>query len=196
VNGRSKAGCKDADAFPRVTVAAVLCLTGALGVAGCWHDEVAATDQGMEPTSRPMTVVVLADPPAMTEGQYPCSDCHDPELPPRPKRRALKQAHEEIVLAHGGERTWCWDCHDLEDRDQLRLAGGDLVPYAEAHVVCGQCHGDQLRDWQGGAHGKSTGSFQGGTRTILRCATCHDAHAPHFKPLQPMAPPKPSRRTR
>jgi hypothetical protein len=188
-------GRRQDDGATRSAGARVACALALAGIlAACDHEiHVAAAPQ--EASGKRAAEVVLAAPPPMSEGQFPCSDCHDPELPARTKRRVLEKAHQDIVLAHGGERMWCWDCHDVKDRDQLRAAGGALVPYEEAHVLCGQCHGEEVRDWQAGAHGRSTGSFAG-TRTALRCASCHDAHAPPFEPLRPEAAPVRPRRTR
>ena len=72
--------------------------------------------------------VVLAPPQAMTAGAFPCSDCHEPDLPVRTARHALTTAHQEIVMNHGGERLWCFDCHDVKDRDQLRTALAGVRP--------------------------------------------------------------------
>jgi formate-dependent nitrite reductase cytochrome c552 subunit len=130
----------------------------------------------------------------MTAGAFPCSDCHEPDLPVRTARHTLTTAHQEIVMNHGGERLWCFDCHDVKDRDQLRTASGGLLPYGDAPLLCGQCHGHQLRDWEAGAHGLRTGSFER-TATALRCAGCHNAHAPHFQPLKPEPAPRRPQRT-
>jgi Zn finger protein HypA/HybF involved in hydrogenase expression len=138
--------------------------------------------------------IVLAAAPAMTVGVFPCSDCHDPGLPVRTAPHKLTTAHQEIELRHGSGRMWCFDCHDSKARDQLRTAAGQLIAFDDAQLLCGQCHGHQLRDWEAGAHGRRTGSFTD-TATALRCVHCHGAHAPHFKPLPPMPAPQPPRRT-
>ena len=125
--------------------------------------------------------------PPFSEGIFPCMECHA-DLAPDPRRRVLKQAHEEIVLKHDEEHRWCLDCHDQKDRDQLRLASGALVPFTESYRLCGQCHGTQARDWRSGIHGKRTGSWDGSKRYLL-CVHCHNPHSPHFKPLEPLPPP-------
>lgn len=139
--------------------------------------------------------VVLAERPPFSAGTWPCSDCHEPDLPTRTTPRKLETAHQELALRHGPERMWCFDCHDVKNRDRLRIAGGALVDFEEAHVLCAQCHAKQHRDWQNGAHGLRTGSWAG-TMVVQRCVHCHDAHAPRFKPLQPMPAPKRPERTR
>jgi hypothetical protein len=128
-------------------------------------------------------------PPPFTEGVFPCSDCHDPDmLPSNPERRKLRIAHQEIELKHDAEHRWCLDCHDAEDRDQLHLAGGELVPFESSYMLCGQCHGDKYRDWRAGVHGRRTGNWDG-EKSYLLCVHCHDAHDPAFKPLTPKPPP-------
>ena len=204
-------GATTRDRAVRRALPSVIALTGALlglvafalNLAAC---EEAAGESTVHPalhhapshpSTQPASVatdVVLAPAPALSEGQFPCSDCHEPDLPVRTKKRKLEKAHQEIALAHGGEQLWCFDCHDVKERDQLRTAGGQLIPLGDAHLLCGQCHGRELRDWSSGAHGLRTGSWSG-TKTALRCASCHDAHAPHFKPLKPVPPPRKPKRT-
>jgi hypothetical protein len=132
-------------------------------------------------------------PPPFTEGVFPCSDCHDPEIPVNARRRAMKTAHQEIVIEHDQEHRWCLDCHSAENRDKLHLASGELVDFTESYRLCGQCHGDKYRDWRAGAHGRRSGNWDG-KKTYLLCVNCHNAHAPAFRPLKPKpAPRRPQR---
>ena len=133
-------------------------------------------------------------PPPLSAGVFPCTDCHDPEIPVNARRRVLTTAHAEIQLRHDEEHRWCLDCHDAGNRDQLHLAGGELVPFEESYRLCGQCHGDKYRDWRVGVHGRRTGHWDGEKQYLL-CVHCHDSHAPRFKPLEPLPPPEPPRRT-
>ena len=96
--------------------------------------------------------------------------------------------HEYIKLNHGPRDRWCFDCHNPDNRDVLRLASGRLVPFTESYLLCGQCHGDKLRDWKVGVHGKRTGMWNGAKQYLL-CAHCHNPHAPHFQPMKPLPPP-------
>ena len=97
-------------------------------------------------------------PPPFSEGVFPCSDCHDPDmLPANPERRKLRIAHQDVELRHDEEHRWCLDCHDADDRDHLRLASGALVPFEESYRLCGQCHGDKLRDWRGRSWSRMVG---------------------------------------
>ena len=130
-------------------------------------------------------------PPPFSEGIFPCSECHQ-LLTPNPKRRPL-EFHNEIVLKHDEEHRWCLDCHDAKNRDVLHLAGGDPVSFNESYKLCGQCHGEKLRDWKAGVHGRRTGNWNGEKQYLL-CVHCHWPHEPRFKPIAPKpAPIRPTR---
>jgi hypothetical protein len=149
------------------------------------------TDEVAEPNG-PVPVEVA--PPPFSEDIFPCSDCHDPDLPVRGKKRELKFEHLNIELHHAEDSRWCLDCHDGKDRDKLHLANGDLVPFEQSYRLCGQCHGDKYRDWRLGVHGRRTG-YWNGKKSYLLCVHCHDAHSPAFKPLEPKPMPERPRRT-
>lgn len=141
--------------------------------------------RGQEPAPEERQI----SPPPFTEGIFPCSGCHGTTQKPNPTRRTLIDFHDDIQLRHGGERRWCTDCHDLLDRDRLRLADGSRLDFTASHLLCGQCHGDKHRDWRVGIHGKRTGNWNGEKRYLL-CVHCHNPHAPRFAPLKPMPPPR------
>jgi len=61
--------------------------------------------------------------PPFTPGIFPCSECHK-EMKPNPTRRELKEEHTNIVLNHAQGQRWCLDCHDISNRDKLRLVRG------------------------------------------------------------------------
>jgi hypothetical protein len=131
------------------------------------------------------------EPPPFSDGIYPCSDCHA-NFPPNPKRRKLVEWHEDIsaMFNHDSENRWCLDCHDLNNRDSLRLASGKLLDFKESYKLCGQCHGEKYRDWKVGVHGKRTGYWDG-KKEYLLCVSCHNPHSPKFKELKPEPPPVP-----
>ena len=156
------------------------------------HADVVEMSWGGPPAAAAETIEV--PPPPFSEDVFPCSDCHDPDFPVNPQPRPMRMAHEEIVLHHDEQNRWCLDCHSSEDRDQLHLASGKLIPFEESYKLCGQCHGDKYRDWRAGVHGRRSGNWDG-DKTYLLCVHCHDAHDPAFKPLEPLPPPRrPSRR--
>src|SRR4030065_481557 len=73
------------------------------------------------PTSE--TEDFMVPPPPFTEGIFPCSECHS-GMTPNPKRRELKEEHTDIQLKnHAENERWCLDCHDMKNRDKLRLEG-------------------------------------------------------------------------
>jgi hypothetical protein len=134
-------------------------------------------------------------PPPFSEGIFPCSGCHA-DMPVNRTRRELADMHTDIVLKHDEAHRWCLDCHDAADRDSLHLASGDRVPFEESYRLCGQCHGEKLRDWRAGVHGRRVGQWNGHKKYLL-CAHCHNPHQPRFRALAPRpAPRRPERTSR
>jgi len=131
-------------------------------------------------------------PPPFSEGIFPCSSCHA-DLKVNRERRPLTQMHDDVQLRHDEQHRWCLDCHDATNRDRLHLASGELVPFEQSYLLCGQCHGEKLRDWRAGVHGRRTGYWNGPKRYLL-CAHCHNPHQPRFRALPPKpAPQRPER---
>jgi hypothetical protein len=126
-------------------------------------------------------------PPPFSDGIFPCSTCHASMTPNR-TRRELTDMHTDIVLRHDEEHRWCLDCHDADNRDFLHLASGERVPFEESYRLCGQCHGEKLRDWKAGVHGRRTGQWNGHKEYLL-CAHCHNPHQPRFHALEPRPAP-------
>lgn len=124
--------------------------------------------------------------PPISEGYWPCSECHNPKKD-NFNRRVLVKDHQKIELHHGADR-WCFDCHDRKNRDRLHLASGELIEFEESSRLCGQCHGQVYQDWQAGAHGQRIGYWDGPKRYLL-CINCHWPHSPRFKELEPLPPP-------
>jgi len=124
-------------------------------------------------------------PPPFTPGIFPCSQCHQ-GMPANRHPRKLEM-HQEIVLKHMPD-GWCFDCHNPDNRDKLRLANGKLISFEESYNLCGQCHGTILREWKAGLHGKRTGMWNGEKQYRL-CVHCHWPHEPRFKQLKPLPPP-------
>ncbi len=126
-------------------------------------------------------------PPPFTEGLFPCSECHA-DMEVNKERRDLEMNHEDIVLRHSGPQQWCFDCHNPDNRDKLRLIDGRLIDFEESYLLCGQCHGTIFRDWKAGVHGKRTGEWNG-KKLYRLCVHCHNPHQPPFKSLRPKPPP-------
>lgn len=135
------------------------------------------------------TAEIEVPPPPFSEGIFPCSDCHA-DLEVNPTRRTLTEEHTNIRFSHDEEHRWCLDCHHPTDRDFLRLASGEKVPFTESYRLCGQCHGDKYRDWRVGVHGRRKGRWNG-HKAYLLCVHCHSPHQPAFRPLKPEPAPLP-----
>jgi hypothetical protein len=133
-----------------------------------------------------------ASEPTLTERtlaleMFPCSRCHEAVDLPFPTgqlgpHRAMRSQHMEDLWR-------CDVCHALEYMDELRLVTGERITFNQSHRMCGQCHGDNYRDWKMGIHGKTVGSWGVGKRHRFTCTDCHDAHAP--KPDSVVALPGP-----
>lgn len=132
-------------------------------------------------------VMFPVPPPPFSDGIFPCSDCHA-SMDTDATQRELSAMHDDIDFRHDQENRWCLDCHDADNRDQLRLASGAPVPFTESYRLCGQCHGTQYRDWRNGIHGKRTGYWNGSKRYLL-CVNCHNPHNPRFPAVAPLPPP-------
>ena len=132
---------------------------------------------------------IAVEQPPFTEGIFPCNDCHS-EIKPNSHRRKLTEFHEDIdaIFNHDSENRWCLDCHDTNQRDSLKLASGKLLDFKESYKLCGQCHGEKLKDWKVGVHGKRTGEWNGKKEYYL-CVHCHNPHSPKFEELTPEPPP-------
>ena len=135
----------------------------------------------------PAQVFPVPLPPFSSDLIFPCTQCHAHMQPPNLKHRVLTEYHTDIVLHHAIGR-WCTDCHNPNNRDKLRLISGELIDFSVSYRLCGQCHGDKLRDWKVGVHGKRTGYWNGDKQYLL-CVHCHNPHDPKFKPLKPLPPP-------
>jgi hypothetical protein len=147
-----------------------------------------ATGEAPKPPPAPAHARAPAEAPSPFEtpsppfelGLFPCTGCHTE--PGDPTRRDLSFHDEVMPLEHGASR-WCLDCHDQKNRDVLHLTNGDPVPFGESYRLCGQCHGDKLRDWKVGVHGKRIGQWDG-KKTYFLCVQCHNPHSPGFKGVE------------
>ncbi len=146
---------------------------------------LAVSAAASEPAARPAHAgaaareEVEAKPPPFSEGIFPCSSCHAAQKD-RTRRELAFHDEQQSVFDHDAEHRWCLDCHDYDNRDVLRLASGEEVPFTESYRLCGQCHGDKYRDWRAGIHGKRVGRWDG-AKTYFLCVNCHNPHSPAFK---------------
>ncbi|MEZ4401155.1 MAG: hypothetical protein R3B06_14110 [Kofleriaceae bacterium] len=121
-----------------------------------------------------------------------CVTCHSLRTPGRlPTSTAeLDEFHQGLQFRHGN--LTCASCHVLGDQRTLHRADGALVDMSDAIQLCRQCHGPQARDYDHGAHGGMTGSWDRSTgpRTRNHCVDCHDPHVPAVPPTFPVLPPR------
>jgi len=94
------------------------------------------------------------------------------------------------VLTHGGANLWCLDCHSTTDHNKLQKLNGELLTFNQSQMLCGQCHGPILKDWEHGIHGRTNGYWNRemdteDITTRLLCVECHIPHAPAFPSFMP-----------
>lgn len=116
-----------------------------------------------------------------------CRQCHvQPIAPSSPPK-----AHWDRNLVHANDLLNCLTCHNAEDQmGTLRTLNDRPVDFDHAYQICSQCHFQQAKDWQGGAHGKRLHGWAG-TRIIRNCTGCHDPHQPGFPVRMPAFAPRP-----
>ncbi|MDR2187876.1 MAG: hypothetical protein LBE62_07455 [Azonexus sp.] len=138
--------------------------------------------------------------------------CHNNTLPPAdrvpptlPKNNhpapipTMEGMLPEIAnLQHGRGRIWCLECHHTTQRNMLVDHFGDPISFDQPQLLCGKCHGDKLRDWRDGIHGKRIGEWAStGKKRWFVCTECHNPHNVQdgernrgFIQLQPETPPQ------
>jgi len=128
-----------------------------------------------------------------------CAECHPPDDPVKLDYDAsgnviVPAAHQGLLaVAHG--RTFpngdCYNCHDRDQLNQLHTPDGTKLKFEQATMLCASCHGRVYRDWESGAHGRTSGYWDQKAGPINReeCTSCHDPHAPAFTGFIPMPGP-------
>ena len=132
--------------------------------------------------------------------------CHNGVTPkgfPKDKRAVPIPTMESMVpavkdLQHGRGRIWCLDCHHSTERNKFTDNFGDRISFDQPQLLCGKCHGDKLRDWRDGIHGKRIGEFVStGKKRWFTCPECHDPHNVQdgtrnqgFIQIEPESPPQ------
>lgn len=152
--------------------------------------EDVAPDAHIDLVSHPITVntpgppvieLQTADPQGRT-ASVACSTCHSIRKPnlDQTASGSLKEFHQGMQVSHG--KLACYACHDPENADALRLAGGKTVEYRDVITLCSQCHSSQATSFAHGAHGGMNGfwDLSRGPQTKNNCIDCHDPHAPKF----------------
>lgn len=121
-----------------------------------------------------------------------CTVCHTTKEPnfDLASSEDLEIFHQGMTFHHG-EMT-CLTCHNPDDYNTLRLADGRPLAYPEVMQLCAQCHGQEYRDYERGAHGGMTGYWDRsrGPQYRNNCIDCHDPHYPAFQGMIPAPGPR------
>jgi hypothetical protein len=129
---------------------------------------------------------------------YDCYGCHDKGKPPPIRYDAagkivVPKEHANIVMGHGSHdrNNLCFNCHNEQNLETLQVRDGRIVKFDNIPPLCGSCHGPTLRDWEAGAHGRTSGYWDRSQGPIQRlvCANCHNPHSPRIPTREPAPAP-------
>lgn len=133
---------------------------------------------------------------------FDCYTCHDRNNPP-PLRfddkhnLIVPKEHSDIVMGHGthNRNNLCYNCHDETNLELFQARDGRQLKFSESTPLCGSCHGPTYRDWEAGAHGRTSGYWKRemGAITRVDCVSCHNPHAPKYPGRAPAPGPHPLR---
>ena len=125
---------------------------------------------------------------------FDCYACHEKGKAP-PMRYDTNQnliipnEHKDIVMGHGshGRNNNCFNCHNETNLETLQSRDGRELKFSDSPQLCGSCHGPTYRDWEAGAHGRTSGYWDRSLGAINRkqCVNCHNPHSPHFPGRKP-----------
>jgi formate-dependent nitrite reductase cytochrome c552 subunit len=133
---------------------------------------------------------------------FDCYACHEKGKPPTLRfdtnqNLIVPKEHPDIVMGHGrhGRNNNCFNCHNENNLELLETRDGHKVTFSESQLLCGSCHGPTYRDWEAGAHGRTSGYWDRSKGPIERkiCVNCHNPHSPRFPGRKPAPPPHPLR---
>ena len=129
---------------------------------------------------------------------YDCYGCHEKGKPPPLRyddkgKLLIPSEHSNIVMGHGthDRNNLCFNCHNENNLLTLQIRDGTIVKFDNIPPLCGSCHGPTYRDWEAGAHGRTSGYWNRsmGPMERLACANCHNPHAPRIPTRAPAPPP-------
>jgi hypothetical protein len=124
---------------------------------------------------------------------FDCYGCHERGDPPKltfdeDQNLLIPAIHSNIIMAHGrhNRNNLCFNCHEEDNLEFLQTRDGRELKLADSTALCGSCHGPTYRDWEAGAHGRSSGYWNRDMGPFERkeCVACHDPHSPGFPPQQ------------
>ncbi|MEI8341122.1 MAG: hypothetical protein WCH43_06240 [Verrucomicrobiota bacterium] len=134
---------------------------------------------------------------------FDCYGCHEKGKVPQLRFDAnqnliIPDEHKkDIVMGHGshGRNNNCFNCHNENNLELLQTRDGREIKFEDSPQLCGSCHGPTYRDWEAGAHGRTSGYWDRSKGPIDRklCVNCHDPHTPHYPGRHPAPGPHPLR---
>jgi len=125
---------------------------------------------------------------------YDCYACHEKNKPPPIKFDAnhkivIPKEHKNIVMGHGSHdrNNLCYNCHHEQNLLAFQARDGRELKFDQSVPLCGSCHGPTYRDWEAGAHGRTSGFWDRklGEPVRLACVNCHDPHNPKIPSREP-----------
>ena len=118
---------------------------------------------------------------------FDCYSCHERNKPlplhlDEKHNVIIPKEHENIKMGHGSHNRndLCYNCHSETNLLALVVRDGRDLKFADSTQLCGSCHGPTYRDWEAGAHGRTSGYWDRsrGENQRLLCANCHNPHNP------------------
>jgi hypothetical protein len=114
-------------------------------------------------------------------------------------RIIIPKEHANIEMGHGSHdrNNLCYNCHNEANLVTLQVRDGRELKFDHSPPLCGSCHGPTYRDWEAGAHGRTSGHWDSarGSAQRLACVNCHDPHSPGIPTREPAPGPHPLRET-
>ena len=120
------------------------------------------------------------------EKEQSCKSCHENHSQEEMRGENHPRAHWHIQLEHG-QMMNCLSCHN-KDRVWEFHSGEETVTANLAPRTCFQCHFQEEKDWQLGAHGKRVNGWAY-ERAVYSCVSCHDPHRPSLNKAWPKTAP-------
>lgn len=125
---------------------------------------------------------------------FDCYSCHERNKPvplhlDEKQNVIVPKEHENIKMGHGSHNrnNLCYNCHSETNLLTLVVRDGRDLKFSDSTQLCGSCHGPTYRDWEAGAHGRTSGYWDRRKGQIRRldCANCHNPHSPGIPTREP-----------
>ena len=127
---------------------------------------------------------------------FDCYACHEKgKAPPmrydKNQNLIVPNEHKDIVMGHGshGRNNNCFNCHNETNLLTLQSRDGRQLTFSDSPQLCGSCHGPTYRDWEAGAHGRTSGYWNRSLPESVvdrkQCVNCHNPHMPDFPGRKP-----------